>query len=188
MRASFRLALALAAAVAGGVGCGGRHAYRSLAVDVEGVSRLAESLVLAVFPKSTGQMCAAISLSNVASLSAPISARWTRGAERSLSVPEVDEDDVVVVVYTEDAAGKAIQLACVDVRWADIQDGLLSLRLSEVAMMRPWQRRSVPSSSSTCSVEGGWRRSSSRIDEDKRSASSSSGSGRISRRARAKST
>lgn len=155
------LVLALAVAVAA---CGAPIVHRPLAVEIQGLSRLAQSLELMAFPKSARVGCEAVDASSVKTLAAPISARWTRGdPERALALPEVDEDELTLVVFTEDAGGRVLQVACTVVSYAEIEEGLISLRLppATARIIRPWRRPSDPSSWSGSSVAEGWPRCSS---------------------------
>ncbi|MCK6547001.1 hypothetical protein L6R52_14220 [Myxococcota bacterium] len=165
------------------VACGDRFVHRALLVEVEGLSRMADVLVLAVFPASSGVDCGDVSVGTVTSLAAPYEARWERGdPERRMELPAVDEDRVAIVVYSLDAAGVPIQLTCSDVTYAEIESGIISLRLPSVlaSILAPWPRSSDLFSSSACSGAAAWPRSSSRVDAEPRAPSSSSGSDPIS--------
>jgi hypothetical protein len=118
-------------AIATLLSCGDRVVYRPLTIDVQNMSATAQTLVLKVFAGEE-RSCTAINLVNVQSLSTPYESRWMRDAagERQLDVPQIDADRAVVVVYTEDANGLAIQIACSEVEYTEIESGLITLRLS----------------------------------------------------------
>jgi hypothetical protein len=155
-----RPALALFALAAA---CGDEVAYRPLVVEVENLSAAAEVLVIKVIAGEGS--CGVIDLSNVQSIATPYEARWIRdaGAERQIAIPKIDEDRAVVVVYTEDSRGVAIQLACSEIEYADIESGRITLRLSArtAGIISPWRMCSARSSSNGCSGGVEWRRSSS---------------------------
>lgn len=157
----------LAAAIVAAItlaSCGDRMAYRPLTIDVQNMSANAETLVLKVFAGEE-QVCSAINLVNVQSFATPYESRWMRSTagERQIEVPAIDSDRAVIVVYTEDASGVAIQLACTRIEYAQIEDGFISLRLSArmARIIRPWRTFSARSSWIGSSDAAGWRRCSS---------------------------
>jgi hypothetical protein len=173
------------------IACGDRVVYRPLIVDVQNVSATADVLVLKVLAgDDVEQTCGTINLANVQNLSTPYEARWLResGTERQLDLPEIDSDRAVVVVYTEDERGVAIQLACGEIEYKEIESGRITLRLSTkmARIILPWRMCLARSSSIGCSGEVEWRKYSSPIATimiNKRSWSSNA-SGRSSQKTR----
>jgi hypothetical protein len=156
--------LALCAAAAG---CGDRLVYRPLSIDVQNLSATAQAVVLKVF-EGEQVTCATINLANVQSFAASHESRWMRDSagERQLEVPRIDADRAVVVVYTEDGNGAAIQIACSAIEYTEIETGLITLRLSATMahIIAPWGTSSDRSSSIVSSVAAEWRRCSSPAD------------------------
>lgn len=126
-----RLALAL---LLGGLGlaCGPRTIHRPVELFVGGLSGRAAALVVLVFPESAGVGCVDVSLATVQTLDAPTRAEWRRAEmpERGLQLEATDEGEITVVVYAEDEVGAAIQLACRQVDYADLEVPEISLQLS----------------------------------------------------------
>jgi hypothetical protein len=131
--------------------CGAEVAYRPLAVEIQNVAVAAETVTLKVFPSDT-RPCDSVVLTNVQTLETAHTATWIRssGQPRELTVPRLAHDRVSVVVYTEDAGGAAIQLACTEVRFADIETSRITVRLPRAlaSIMHPWRTCSARSSSS----------------------------------------
>src|SRR5262249_61799943 len=82
---------------------------------------------------------------------------------REVDLPKIDEDHAVVVVYTEDANGAAIQIACSEIEYAEIESGRITLRLSArmARIISSWRMCSARSSSIGSSGAAGWGRASS---------------------------
>lgn len=155
--------------------CGDRLVYRPLTIDVQNMSASAETLVLKVFAEDE-QVCSAINLVNVQSFATPHESRWMRSSagERQIDLPPIDSDRAVIVVYTEDANGAAIQLACTRIDYSQIENRFISLRLSArmTRIISPWRTYSARSSWIGSSDAAGWRRCSSPaawIERSKRS-------------------
>lgn len=123
------LVLAILGALAG---CGPTVVHRPLELFVGGLSGRAETLVVLIFPGPGAPACPSIQLDTVQSREAPHRAEWQRaGSEkRGLALPDVDADQLTLVAYSEDAAGAAIQLACVELEYADLESPEVSLQLS----------------------------------------------------------
>jgi hypothetical protein len=145
--------------------CGDREVFRPLTLDIQNISATASTLVVKAFTDPE-LGCAAYTLLTVQSENTSHEARWVRadGADRRVELPPIEEERAVLVVYTEDSAGVAIQLACAEVEYGDLENRLITLRLSSrmASILRPWRTCSARSSWSDCSDGEGWRKFSSR--------------------------
>jgi hypothetical protein len=132
-RAARPAALAPVLALLGLAACGPGLARRPLVVELEGLSARADTLVVKMFPESTGQTCQGVSVRTAPSLGAPHFAQWTRGGgERRLELPEIDDERLTLIAYGL-RTGEAIQFACREVSFSDIGEldiGVLVLTLS----------------------------------------------------------
>lgn len=124
--------LGLLAVLLGLAGCGADSVHRPLELYVGGLSFQAEVLQVLLFPGEPMLDCNTVTLDTVQSLDAPLQARWERAAasERGLQLPAVDADTLTVVVFTEDALGTAIQLACRSLEYPDLEAPDVSIQLS----------------------------------------------------------
>lgn len=103
-------------------------------LDVEGVSGLAERLVVMIFAGADDRLCADISMETVKDTPASRTNAWVRdeGAPRSFVFEDVDEAEMTLVVFTEDASGAPIQFACRRVVYADLESPVQTIELSRV--------------------------------------------------------
>jgi len=130
MRAARLVVLAALATLAGA--CGPTTVHRPLELYVGGLSGRAQALVVLLFPGEAAPDCATIDLEAVQALDAPHRAEWRRddADARGVTLPEVDDDRVTIVAFSEDASGAAIQVACRALEYADLESPDVSIQLS----------------------------------------------------------
>ncbi len=128
------ITLGLAGAFFAASGCGEDVVRRPLSIDVVGLSGLAETLVIQMFPGGS-PACSGVTAATVRNLDAPIRLVWTRadGGERRLAAPAVDDEVVTVTAHSEDGAGIVLQLGCQEVNYLDIESPEVEIALSAVA-------------------------------------------------------
>lgn len=157
-------------AVFAGGACGDRVVYRPLLLDVQNVSATADALIVKVIAGDDigDRSCSEINLANVQAIETEYQGRWMRSDgsnNRQVDLPEIDADRALVVVYTEDSNGAAIQIACSAIEYSEIESGRIVLRLSmRMARIIPsWSTSSDRSSSTGSSVAVEWPKFFSRI-------------------------
>jgi hypothetical protein len=113
------------------VACGPEVVLRPLELEIGGLSSRAEVLVVQLYPGSAGRTCDGVGLGSVKGLTAPYMSSWNRSAaDRKLVLPDVEEDRVTVIVYSEDATGAAIQFACTEIAYEDLESPEFQIQLS----------------------------------------------------------
>lgn len=146
----------------------GTSAYRTLNVDVQGLSGRAEALEVLVLDGQGAPNCSEIRLDNVVAIGASgaswatQSRRWTRasGASRSLTFEPISASHVVVVAFTTDEAARPLQIACAEVDYSELESPEVTLHLSAAIarIVRSWRASLALSSSSSFSDAAGWLR------------------------------
>lgn len=127
---------ALAGVFAMAAGCGGDVAHRSLEIEVRGLSARADRLVLKLVPAPRQVGCGTLKLADVPGIEGEVELLWERASDapRQFEVPPIDAEALTIVGHSEDAAGRPIQMLCVQVEYAEIGElpaGLLVLSLSQ---------------------------------------------------------
>ncbi|MEQ9500968.1 MAG: hypothetical protein RIT81_29125 [Deltaproteobacteria bacterium] len=117
----------------GTLGCGS-IARRPMELRIEGLSGLAQTLVLTLADGTGDPRCPAVDLDNVQTVDGVESARWTRDDDmpREIGFDALDLEAVDAIVHTEDDAGTPIQLACRRFTYADLETPFQTLALSRV--------------------------------------------------------
>ena len=128
------ITLGLVGAFLAATACGEDAVRRPLSIDVMGLSSLAETLVIQLFPGGS-PACSGVTMATIRNLDAPIRLVWVRadGEERRLSAPVVDAEVVTVTAHSEDGAGAVLQLGCQEVNYLDIESPEVEIALSAVA-------------------------------------------------------
>ncbi len=121
------------ALVLGALGCGS-IARRPMELRIEGLSGLAETLVLTLADGTGDPRCPALDLDNVQTVDGVQTASWTRGEDmpREIGFDALDLEAIDAIVHTEDAAGAPIQFACRRFTYADLETPFQTLSLSRV--------------------------------------------------------
>ena len=114
------------------LGCGEDPRFRPLIIDVQGLSALADFLIIQLLPAPNAPSCGQVNEANVNSLQAPIRLVWTRtsSSARELAAPSIEADTVTVVAHTETGAGAVLQLGCRQVDYLDIESPEIEIILS----------------------------------------------------------
>jgi len=102
--------------------CGDGQTTRAFDLEIRGMSARADSLVLKLRGPTKLTPCRDIDLSNVADLDFDEERRWQRseGAERAFELPALEVDAIVLVAYSNDAAGTPIQIGCQQFSYEDL--------------------------------------------------------------------
>lgn len=116
-------------------GCGeARSIQRPIELDLVGLSGRAETLSVLLADPKTNPPCAGIDGPGALALEGLASAQWRRtsDAPRSLSLPPVDLDEVLVVAVAQEASGTPIQVGCALFAFADLErpEKTLQLRMA----------------------------------------------------------
>lgn len=111
-------------------GCGPQTVHRPIELFISGLSGRADSLVVLIFVESERSTCGDVTLDTVQDLDSKRRVQWQRGEGRGLALPEVDEGAVVLVAFSEDAGGTAIQFVCTQIDYADIESPDVTIELS----------------------------------------------------------
>lgn len=114
-----------------GLGCGGPEVvFRAVEVDVQGVNPAVAALEVR-FVAGGGVDCRDVRVDNVTTFSPTFSARWTSArSDRSLSLPRTDAGEGTLLVFTEDADGAVLQVACQQLDYASVESPEVVVRLS----------------------------------------------------------
>lgn len=130
-----RGAAALAVAALGIAGCGADTPTRPIALDVQGLSARAASLVVKLFAPPGRPGCVSLTPAALPTAVATDEARWDRasGAARTLALDAVEGLDITLAAYALDTEGVVIQNACNEYTFAQlglVPGGELTLVLS----------------------------------------------------------
>lgn len=106
----------------GFLGCGEETVRRPLALDIRNLSAQAETLVITILPGGNAPACTQVNSANATAFSG-IQLGWTRSSQepRSFDVDNIDTENVTVIAYSLDATGRLLQLACVEIRYFEIE-------------------------------------------------------------------
>ncbi len=117
-------------------GCGEDPALRPMSVDVQGLSALAERLVVVFVTGDDAPLCTQVSLDNVTTYIGEVELVWERAsnADRFLEAGNFETDQLTVLAYTEDAGGAVIQVGCRQVDYLDIESPEVEVTLSVVML------------------------------------------------------
>jgi hypothetical protein len=103
-------------------GCGPEHVYRSVEIEIYGVSARAAAVTLKLFTQEKPSKCPKLSADMIDSSDAYLTLTWVRsdGAERNWSVPKILDETITVAVYTSDDADQTIQFTCREITYEGI--------------------------------------------------------------------
>lgn len=111
-------------------GCG-ELILRSLDLSIEGLSGRAARLVIGVYPQSLSPGCRDLELDNVKALEPPVVYVWERGQpDRRVTLEPVEEEGLMILVYSEDDQGAPIQFGCREIAYKDLETPEVQLQLS----------------------------------------------------------
>lgn len=105
-----------------------------MSLRIEGLSGLAQTLVVTFADVEGAPLCPELTLETVQAVQGFTTQRWERDgdAARSLDFDALARPEVVAIAFTEDAEGRAIQLACRRYVYADLETPFQTLVLSRV--------------------------------------------------------
>ena len=128
-----KIAHGLVATVITLAACGDETRLRPLSLDIQGLSSRASLMVIQLVPGSDAPACATVNAMNVNGLDAPIRLVWVRTDESEkmpLAAPDVETENLTVIVHAEDAAGAVIQLGCREVNYLDLESPEVEILLT----------------------------------------------------------